>query len=214
MRYPSAGRLSWSTAIHRLWHDHMTLLRSCLGSRYALWPVLALPALFVVLPLLQGAEWRSAIRPSGDVAARLLVIALTIAPLRILLPRARWLHWLARRRRHIGVAAFLYALLHLAVFVPAIGRLDWIVQGMAFASMWTGWLAFALLLAVASISNDAAMRGLGRTWRVVQRLAWPAAALVLAHWLLLSASPVEAALHFLPLVGLQAWRMWIARQRR
>ena len=212
MPYPSAWPVSWSSASQRLWHG-MTLMRTYLAWRFALWPLLALPALFIVLPLADGALWRGAIRPSGDIAVKLLVAALAIAPLRALLPDAAWLRWLARRRRHIGVAAFLYAALHLAVFVPSIGRLDWILQGMAFASMWTGWLAFAVLLAVATISHDAAMRRLGRAWKAVQRLAWPAAALTLAHWLLLSASPVEAALHFLPLAGLQLWR-WVLRPQR
>lgn len=177
--------------------------------------LLALPALLILAPVLVGGEnWRYAIRPTGDIGAKLMIAAMAIGPLRALLPRAEWLGWLQRRRRHIGLAAFFYALLHLIAFSLSIGRLDWIVQGMAFASMWTGWLAFALLVAVAAISNDSAMRRLGRAWKTLQRLVYPAAILTLIHWLLLTQSPVEAALHFLPLVLLQVCRLWITLRDR
>lgn len=168
---------------------------------------LALPAI-PMAGLASGEEWRVAIRPSGDVAAKLLVVALALRPLAELLPGAGWLGWLIARRRMIGLAAFAYAVLHLVVFSASIGRLDWILQGMAFASMWTGWLAFLLLLVVASVSNDPARRFLGAAWKGVQRLAWPAAALALSHWLLLS-PPLEALAHFAPLALL-----WLAARLR
>lgn len=182
----------------------------------ALWRVvLALPALFMIAPVISGGEaWRHAIRPTGEFGAMLLIVALAITPLQILLPHAGWVAWLLTRRRDVGLAAFLYALLHLIVFAASIGRLDWIVQGMAFASMWTGWLAFALLLAVAAISNDAARLRLGATWTSLQRLTYPAAVLTLAHWLLLTRSPVEALLYFAPLALLQALRVWIKLRAR
>lgn len=173
-----------------------------------LWVALAVPALAIVAPLIGGQPFGPAIRPSGDFSAKLMILALAIAPLRAIWPKSGFLFWLQRHRRHIGVGAFLYALLHLVVFSVSIGRLDWIIQGMAFASMWTGWLAFALIAVAAGISNNGAMRRLGRAWKKLQRLVWPAAALTLAHWLLLSRSPAEALLHFLPLAALQAWRLW------
>ncbi|MDP3897704.1 MAG: ferric reductase-like transmembrane domain-containing protein [Mesorhizobium sp.] len=177
----------------------------------ALWrTALALPALVMIAPVLSGGEpWRQAIRPTGEFGAMLLIAALAISPLQTILPNAAWVAWLRHRRRDIGLAAFLYTLLHLIVFSASIGRLDWIVQGIAFASMWTGWLAFGLLAAVAAISNEGAMRRLGPWWKRVQRLAYPAALLTLAHWLLLTRSPVEGLLYFAPLTLLQALRVWI-----
>lgn len=171
---------------------------------------LALPAAALVAGLAGGEAWRFAIRPSGDVAAKLLVLTLALSPLRHLLPAAGWVAWLVARRRVFGLAAFAYALLHLAVFSASIGRLDWIVQGMAFASMWTGWAAFALLLAIAAISNAGAVRRLGVWWKRIQRLAYPAALLTLAHWLLLTRSPAEALLHAAPVVAL--WGALAARR--
>lgn len=174
-------------------------------SSAALCLLLALPAAFLVDALANGETWRFAIRPSGDLAAKLLVVTLSISPLCALFPQRRWTAWLMSRRRIFGLSAFFYALFHLAVFSASIGRLDWILQGMAFASMWTGWIAFGLLAAVASISNAVSKTRLGHWWKRIQRLAYPAAALTLAHWLLLTASPWEALGHAAPVVGL-----WVA----
>ncbi|MCO5160373.1 MAG: ferric reductase-like transmembrane domain-containing protein [Mesorhizobium sp.] len=171
--------------------------------------LLGLPAVLLAAGLAGGEPWRFAIRPSGDVATKLLVVTLSIAPLRALFPRSGWTAWLISRRRIFGLSAFFYALFHLAVFCASIGRLDWILQGMAFASMWTGWIAFGLLATVASISNAAAMARLGGWWKRIQRLAYPAALLTLAHWLLLSRSPTEALFHAAPVAGL-----WIAAGTR
>ena len=167
--------------------------------------LLALPAAFLVAALANGETWRFAIRPSGDYAAKLLVVTLCLSPLRALFPQSRWTAWLISRRRIFGLSAFFYALFHLAVFCASIGRLDWVLQGMAFASMWTGWIAFGLLAAVASISNAAAKAHLGLWWKRIQRLAYPAAVLTLVHWLLLTTSPWEALAHAAPVVGL-----WVA----
>lgn len=164
--------------------------------------LLALPAVLFVAGLAGGEPWRFAIRPLGDFATKLLVLTLSISPLRLLFPYSRWTAWLISRRRIFGLSAFSYALFHLAVFSASIGRLDWIVEGMAFASMWTGWLAFALLATVASISNAAAVGRLGRWWKRIQRLAYPAALLTLAHWLLLTTAPWEALAHAAPVSAL------------
>lgn len=183
--------------------------RSTLFERYAVWTLLALPVAPILWPVLaEAAGWRAAIRPSGDLAAKLIVLALALSPLRALLPRSATVAWLARRRRWLGLAAFGYAALHMAVFILSIGRLDWILQGLAWASMWTGWLAMLLLVPLALTSNDAATRRLGHGWKRLHRLVYPAALLALAHWLLLSAGPWEALAHALPLVLLHAWAAW------
>jgi len=160
-------------------------------------------------PVLAGqAPWRFAIGPTGEAAAILLLCALALSPLRQLFPRAPLLLRFLRRRRDIGLAAFFYAVLHLVFFVLSIGRLDYILQGLAWASMWTGWLAFALMLVPAAISSDRAMRWLGgRRWKRLQRLIYLVAVLVLCHWLLLAATPLQALVWFAPLAALQLARL-------
>jgi len=175
--------------------------------RPLLWLLLAAPAVPMAWPVLAGeAPWRYAIGPTGEAAAILLLCALSLSPLRMLFPRAPLLLRLLRRRRDIGLAAFFYALLHLVFFVLSIGRLDYIIQGLAWASMWTGWLAFALMLVPAAISSDRAMRRLGRMWKQLQRLVHAVAILVLCHWLLLAAAPFQALVWFTPLAALQLAR--------
>ena len=177
------------------------------GASVALLLLLALPALPIMAPALEaGGEYRFALRPSGLLAAQLLLLALALGPLRALFPRAAWSAWLLRRRRAVGLAAFGYAALHLVFFVLSVGRLDYIVQGLAWASMWTGWLAFALLLPLAVTSSDAARRRLGPAWTWLHRLVHPAALLLLAHWLLLTRHAAEALLWFAPLAALLAAR--------
>lgn len=178
-----------------------------------LWALLALPATWPLWLLAAGNGWGAATRPTGDIATKLMIVALAIGPLAAVAPHWPWLDWMRRHRRSFGVAAFLYALFHMIVFALSIGRLDWIVQGMAYASMWTGWLAFAGLAVVAAMSNDASVRRLGRAWKRVQRLVYPAALLTLAHWLLLSRSWTEALVHFIPLGLLFAARDWSRRTR-
>ncbi|MCR5858426.1 hypothetical protein [Mesorhizobium sp. J428] len=164
--------------------------------------LLALPAMVLAAGLANGEPWRFAIRPSGDVATKLLVVTLCLSPLRALFPQGRWIAWLVSRRRIFGLSAFFYALFHVVVFSASIGRLDWIIEGMAFASMWTGWAAFALLAGIASISNAGAAVRLGVWWKRIQRLAYPVLVLSIAHWLLLSRFPLEATLHLAPVVVL------------
>ena len=175
------------------------------------WGVLALPAPLIVAPLVAGAPWRAAIGPSGQVAALLLAVALGIGPLNAVGGGRRPTAWLLARRRHLGVASFLYALLHLAVFLPAVGRADWILQGMAYATMWTGWLAMLALTVVAAASNPPAERRLGRAWKPLQRLAWLAALLALAHWFMLARQPVQAIALASAVGLLQAARLWKRR---
>ncbi|WP_024588391.1 ferric reductase-like transmembrane domain-containing protein [Aliihoeflea sp. 2WW] len=185
-----------------------------LQSRPFLFSLLMLPALAMLAPLVLGAPWRVSIRPTGEAAAVLLILALAISPLKALFGATAWTRWLLRQRRAIGLAAFGYAAIHMVVFALSIGSLADIVAGMAWASMWTGWAAFAALLVMAAISNDRAVRAMGRGWKAVQRLAYPAALLTLAHWLLLTRDWSEAIIWFAPLGLLQLARLATSLRRR
>ncbi|MHB2267009.1 ferric reductase-like transmembrane domain-containing protein [Aliihoeflea sp. PC F10.4] len=185
-----------------------------LNSRPFLFGLLMVPSLAMLAPLALGAPWRVPIRPTGEAAAVLLILALAITPLHTLFGPSRWTLWLTRQRRAIGLAAFAYAAIHMVVFSLSIGNLADIIAGMGWASMWTGWLAFAALAVLAIISSDAAMRRLGRNWKRIQRLAYPAAILTLAHWLLLTRDWSEALLWFAPLILLQIARQAATLRRR
>jgi len=186
----------------------MPILVRLLNATPLLWALLALPAAHIAWRFLAEDLWPDElVAPSGTWSARLIILALMLTPLAMLLPRARWVGWLVRRRRAFGVAAFCYALLHLAFYAAEMETLAAMLDEAALPGIWTGWAALLLLLPLALTSNDAAMRALKAGWKKLQRLAYPAAVLTLAHWIIVHNSLGEALLHFAPLALLQAWRL-------
>ena len=179
-----------------------------LDSKPLLWALLALPAAHIVYRFVTEALWPDElVAPTGEWAARLIIFALMLTPLSMLLPRARLVRWLLRRRRAFGVAAFGYTLLHLGFYVAEMETLTNILAEIRALGIWTGWAAFLLMLPLAITSNDAALRALKRGWKKLHRLAYPAAALTLVHWISVHNAPVEALAHFAPLALLEGYRL-------
>lgn len=178
-----------------------------------LWMLLALPGAAMLAGLLGGeALAMDLLHPSGETSVRLMVLALLPGPLAEAFGAGRFLRgWLAIRR-NLGVAAFAYALLHLALYIVDMGMVSAILDELALPAIWTGWLALFAMLAPAAISFDTAMRRLKRRWQQLQYLVYPALALALAHWLLLDWNWQPAALHLLPLIG--AWALRARARRR
>ncbi len=186
----------------------MAAARALLNSKPLLWALLAVPAFHMVYRLIGEDLWPDElVGPSGEWAARLIIVALMLAPLAMLLPRSRAIGWLVRRRRAFGVAAFLYALLHLAFYVAEMETLANILAELWALGIWTGWAALLLMLPLALTSNDASMRALGRGWKKLHRLAYPAAMLILIHWIVVHNALIEALLQFAPLALLETWRL-------
>jgi sulfoxide reductase heme-binding subunit YedZ len=177
-------------------------------SRPLLWGLLAIPALHILY------RWRAEnlwpddlVAPSGEWAARLIIFTLMLSPLSMLLPNARPIAWLRRRRRAFGVAAFGYGLLHLGVYIAEMETVRNMLAEIAALGIWTGWCAWLLMLPLAATSNDAAARALGRGWKKLHRLAYPAALLTLVHWMTVHNAPIEALAQFAPLVLLELYRV-------
>lgn len=177
--------------------------------RLGFWLVLLLPAIW----MLRNA-WRAdflamdLLRPTGETAMRLMVLALLPGPLAGVIGPRPLLQWWLSVRRYLGVAAFGYALLHLVVYILDMGRLASMLAELALPGIWTGWLALLALVLPAVISTDSAMRALKRNWKRLQRLVYIASVAAMVHWLLLDASWGAAILHAAPVVvawGLRAW---------
>ena len=85
-----------------------------------------------------------------------------------------------------------------------------ITEALPETYIWTGWLAMLLFVPLAITSNNAAQRWLRAGWKQVQRLAWPAAVLVLLHWAALHdwGGWAPALVNFGPLLALWAYRLW------
>jgi sulfoxide reductase heme-binding subunit YedZ len=187
-------------------------------SPYWLWGLLALPA----LPLLAEATTASdpkvfhhLVHPSGETAARLLILAMIATPLSLWLRGWRGPRWLVKNRRYIGVAAFGYAALHTLFYLLDKGSAAAALNDLDRMLIWTGWVAFAIFIPLAATSMDSAVRGLGRWWKPVQRLTYLAALFTLWHWAVLHnwGGTVQALVHFAPLILLTVHRIRLNRTR-
>ena len=192
----------------------MFVLRK-LNSLPIFWLVLSLPA-FVLLREYWAGDIiaMDMLHPTGEFSARLMILALVITPLSVIFGNRRWILWLIKRRRSLGLAAFGYGVLHLLFYIIDMEALKPILAEFWAPGIWTGWAAFLVFLPLAITSNDASMRRLKRGWKRLQRLAFIAALLTLAHWLLIHDGVGAALAHFIPLLALELLRGIIIYARR
>jgi len=187
------------------------------ASRLLLWLVLALPGLWILYrwaatPDVYG--YGHAIGDSGDWAAWLLMLTLAVTPVRLLFPRRKWTTWLMRRRRDFGLASFAYAASHTVIYLADKASLDVVLEDLGLPDILVGWLALALFVPLAATSSDIATRALGRSWKRLHRLVYPAAILTFLHWVLASFDPTTAYIHIGILAAIELVRIALqARQR-
>jgi sulfoxide reductase heme-binding subunit YedZ len=145
-------------------------------------------------------------RGLGLTALQLLVAVLAVTPLRNLTGIS-----LVRFRRALGVLAFAYAALHVAV---------WLALDLAFrwGEIWAdivkrpyitaGFAAFLMLVPLAVTSNNLSVRRLGAAaWKRLHWLTYPAAVLAAIHFLwLVKAWPREPLLYLGAVAALLALR--------
>ena len=189
-------------------------------SPYLLWTLLALPGLgmaFQSLSADSAAAVEALLHPSGEFAARFMIVAMLASPLVVLFRNAAFPRWLKKNRRYFGVAAFGYAALHTVFYVVDAASVDRVVAELPRLYIWTGWVAFAIFVPLAVTSADWAVRAMGPAWKSLQRWTYAAAVLTLVHWAALHdwGGVAPALAHFGPLAALEAYRIWDwARRRR
>ena len=145
---------------------------------------LTLPGLWTLSQLLLGHFSALAteflIEETGAWAIRILVLSLAITPLR------RVLDWpqIMLVRRMVGVAAFVYAALHIASYI-ADQKFDLlrVASEIVLRTYLTiGFIGLALLTALAATSTDAMIKRLGgRRWRLLHKSAYAAGGLAIFH---------------------------------
>ena len=179
------------------------------GSRLILWSLLAIPAALLLRRWLVDPEILPGdlLHPSGEWSARFIILALMVTPLSVIFRGRGWIRWLLRHRRAFGVAGFVYALLHLILYLLDMETVRNVLAEFGALGIWTGWVAFLLFLPLALTSNDTSMRVLKGRWKPLQRLAYPAALLTLVHWMFVHDNVSAALLNFAPLAALQLWRI-------
>ena len=183
------------------------MLRIILNKKPTFWALLCLPAVLMLRPYVFGdVIAMDMLHPTGEWSARFMIAAMVLSPLLSLIGPRPWLSWLIQRRRALGLAAFGYAMLHLIFYIIDMGNLDDMLAEFLALGIWTGWAAMLLFVPLAVTSNDASMRALKAGWKRLQRLVYPAAVLVLVHWIFIHNNLAPALVHFIPLVLLVAAR--------
>jgi sulfoxide reductase heme-binding subunit YedZ len=189
------------------------MLRIILNKKPAFWALLSLPGILMMRSFYSGdLIAMDMLHPTGEWSARFMIAAMILSPLLSLLGPRPWLSWLIQRRRALGVAAFAYAAIHLAFYLIDMGNLDDILAEFWALGIWTGWAAMLLFIPLALTSNDASMRALKAGWKRLQRLVYPAAVLVLVHWIFIHNNLGPALVHFAPLALLLAARFFLPRK--
>lgn len=185
-----------------------------LNTRFFIWLLLALPLVPMMVALTSGTPGPDGqpvtemlLHPTGEFAARFMIAAMIVSPLRLIFPGNRALKWLAARRRYLGVAAFSYALAHAALYVVDMQTVAAILGEFWALGIWTGWLAFLLFIPLAATSNEWAVRRLGRRWDILQKCIYVAALATLAHWIFVHNNIGPALVHFMPLAALEFYRI-------
>lgn len=179
------------------------------------WLVLAIPAIAMMAGFVQDPVTAfDLVHPSGEFSVRFMIAAMMISPLRALLGRRSWLDWLLARRRALGVAACGYGLLHLGFYLYDMGDWGQIAEEALIFSIWTGYLALIIFIAMALTSNNAAQRAMRANWKRLQRLVYPAAVLIALHWFYVDGEWAGMAVHFVPLLILETARIILMFKRR
>lgn len=137
---------------------------------------------------------------SGDWALRLLLVTLALTPLRRWSGRAEAL----RVRRLLGLWAFAWICLHFTIYLTF--DLEWsaalLAEDLVERTYITlGFAAWLLLVPLALTSTRGWQRRLGRRWRSLHRLVYPAALLGALHFLWLVKADVREPLVYLGLLA-------------
>lgn len=190
-------------------------VKAVIQSRFTLWILLAIPALPMLISLVNGTvddQGRAAteflLHPTGEFSARFMIVAMMATPLRMLFPGSRITRWLIKYRREFGVAAFFYAAFHTLLYILDMGSLQAMLGEFWALGIWTGWLAMLIFVPLGLTSNDWSVRSLGPTWKTLQRLVYFAAMATLVHWIFVHNNLGAALVHFTPLAALETYRLW------
>ena len=139
---------------------------------------------------------------TGDWAVIFLMLSLAMTPLRATLDWAPLVHV----RRRIGVAAALYAVAHLLIYVLD-QKWNLLVVATEIAKRFyltIGFVALLALVALAVTSTNGWQKRMKRNWKRLHWLIYPAALLAIVHFFIQSKVKIgEAAFT----AGLFAWLM-------
>lgn len=156
-----------------------------------------------------------AIHTTGFIAVLCLLLSLLVTPLRQI---TNW-NWLVQFRRALGVYAFYYACVHLAIYFwwDRAGNLSSTFHEITHRYyLAIGFASLSLMAPLWATSFNAAIRKIGgKWWKRLHRLVYLAAALACIHYYLQSKADKRIPDVFIAaLAGLLLWRTIAAIVRR
>ncbi|MCB1379458.1 MAG: ferric reductase-like transmembrane domain-containing protein [Alphaproteobacteria bacterium] len=185
------------------------IIRRVIESHGAFRLVLAIPGIIILSRYaLSGGGLGQVIEASGEWAVRMLIITLAVTPIRMMFRHRHWPMWLFKRRRELGVAAFLYAMLHMAAYVLRQSSPAVLLYDAMYAEYLLGWIALTTMFLPFVFSNDVSLRLMGPWWKMIQRLVYVSAVAAFLHWIWIKRDDLPAYIHFGPLVALELYRLW------
>ena len=174
-----------------------------------------IPLALLLLDYVQGSFLIDPIKEittaTGRTALVLLLLSLACTPINTVLGFRSVL----RVRRALGLYAFLYAGVHFLTFVGLDYGFDLEFLGPALFDqrfVLVGFAAFLLLVALAVTSTKGWQKRLRRNWRRLHKLAYPAAGLVVLHFMWAVKDAREPLRYGITLVVLLAVRLPWARR--
>ncbi|MEL7430554.1 MAG: ferric reductase-like transmembrane domain-containing protein [Pseudomonadota bacterium] len=183
------------------------------------WIALALPA----WPMLadfwnKDRYYPELMHDSGVLSAQLLVATLLVSPLVAVLKNTgisvEVVRWITRCRRHLGVAGFAYAAIHLAFYLRETASLSLIVLEAVDLEMLVGWFSFCLLCLLAVTSNNWSVRRLLTRWKALHLWTYPAVLLAFLHWYLFDSFINEVLTWFAILLIARFVKLMLSRTQR
>ncbi len=153
----------------------------------------------------------AALHATGEWSLRLLLITLTMTPLRRMLGQP----WPIQLRRILGLFTFFYASLHFTIWL-------WVDQAFSWANIinditerpyiTVGFMAWLLLLVLAGTSNHYSIKRLGKSWKSLHRAVYVAAIFGVLHFIwLVKADWLEPLIYALILTILLAIRLFFRK---
>jgi methionine sulfoxide reductase heme-binding subunit len=143
------------------------------------------PLLWLFWDFLQG---NFSVNPIQDITLRtgkaalvLLVLSLACTPANTYFG---WRQALSIRRA-LGLYAFGYAFIHFMIFIGLDYAFDWALLRLEIAEkpyIWVGLAALSILALLAITSTNGWKKRLGRGWKRLHRMVYPAALLVIVHF--------------------------------
>ncbi len=154
----------------------------------------------------------AALHATGEWSLRLLLITLTMTPLRRMLGQP----WPIQLRRMLGLFTFFYASLHFTIWL-------WVDQAFSWANIinditerpyiTVGFMAWLLLLVLAGTSNHYSIKRLGKSWKSLHRAVYVAAIFGVLHFIwLVKADWLEPLIYALILTILLAVRLFFRKK--